>query len=558
MQFIVVWVLGLFSLSISDARAQVDCQAIMNALLTGQPGPGSPQNAQELANIYNTFCLGGNRSTPRPSNQIDCGNGSSCPLETTCCGSMCCGSGSYCSQYGCTPNGAVECGGYYCQPGQKCAVNHNGCYPADVVDCGSHTCNPGYVCSRGAGCVPENTVDCGGGSYCQAGTKCSRNSKRCDPEDAVDCGSHSCSAGMKCGSGDKCLGRDAVDCGGGDSCDPGDKCSRGGGCVPKQSVDCGGGHSCSAGMRCGSGSQCLARDAIDCGGGHSCPAGNVCITGGTECLTPKELADRRSAEKKAKEEAAAAATAAKAQAAADNAAAARAAQVDKERQAYSQRIAPSLCRKKPSCVMTVVQAASLSSTGQSTKLATINATWTATNTKIYKIISGSTQQQSSATVLKATGTPVQTISIGPIGKPATVGTPVAIGSPVNIWNVLKNLGNSKLVQIGLDSASAAGQDAAKLLMSGGAVTTLGYASNAADLVRAYQTGGWLLASQTVAEKATAMAGGGLGAALMPENPLVGKAIGTAISEGAVYAGTTYVSPVLGNMLFNADPKFWMQ
>jgi hypothetical protein len=72
------------------------------------------------------------------------------------------------------------------------------------------------------------------------------------------------------------------------------------------------------------------------------------------------------------------------------------------------------------------------------------------------------------------------------------------------------------------------------------------------VAQAYKTGGWLLASQTVAEKATAIAGGDLGAVLMPENPLVGKAIGTAISEGAVYAGTTYVSPVVANMLFNAN------
>jgi hypothetical protein len=317
-------------------------------------------------------------------------------------------------------------------------------------------------------------------------------------------------------------------------------------------VDCGHGHYCQAGQACGSDYQCMARNAVDCHNGQSCPAGNVCVNGGAECLTPQQIADQLAAEQQAKQAKAIAEKLVRQQAEAAKQAAAAAATAYKKSQAYSQKVAPTLCGQQSSCVTTVVQAATLSSTYQSTQLATINAKWSPIQTQVTTIISGSTQQQSSATVLKATGTPTQTINIGPIGKPATVGTATTIGSPVSIVGVLQNLGNSKLVQIGLDSASAAGQDAAKLLISGSAASTLGNLSDLAGVAQAYKTGGWLLASQTVAEKATAIAGGDLGAVLMPENPLVGKAIGTAISEGAVYAGTTYVSPVVANMLFNAN------
>jgi hypothetical protein len=34
---------------------------------------------------------------------------------------QCCNGGFYCSQHGCTPVGAVECGTHYCNPGQQCS-----------------------------------------------------------------------------------------------------------------------------------------------------------------------------------------------------------------------------------------------------------------------------------------------------------------------------------------------------------------------------------------------------------------------------------------------------
>lgn len=172
----------------------------MNALLTGQPGYGSDTNAQNLANIYNTYCRGGNQYTPRPSNQVDCGNGSSCPLGTTCCGTMCCGADHYCSRYGCTPQGARDCGNFYCNPGQKCALNGRGCYPEHVVDCGDYSCEPGLRCAAShRACLNYSDTDCGG-YHCSAGQKCS-SGRSCIPKDNMDCGAKSqisCDRGRKC------------------------------------------------------------------------------------------------------------------------------------------------------------------------------------------------------------------------------------------------------------------------------------------------------------------------------------------------------------------------
>jgi hypothetical protein len=71
-----------------------------------------------------------------------------CPAGTQYCGNsnQCCNPGFYCSHYGCTPQGAMECGNHYC--------------------------NPGYQCSRNGGCIPQGKVDCGRGRYCPEGTVC--------------------------------------------------------------------------------------------------------------------------------------------------------------------------------------------------------------------------------------------------------------------------------------------------------------------------------------------------------------------------------------------------
>jgi hypothetical protein len=242
-----------------------------------------------------------------------------CPAGFSYCAvsGACCGSGLYCSNYGCTPIGAVDCGTGYCNPGQVCTSNGH-CMPAANSECGDHSCNPGYHCGSRNNCMQNGTTDCGNGASCPAGNKCARNGAHCISQDTVDCGNHFCAAGFKCASGGQCIASNAADCGNGTHCDNG-KCSQnakmcltndqidcgrhacGSGfqcgandkCIPKDTVDCGGGHYCDSGMKCGSDYQCMTRNAIDCGSGRSCPDGNVCVNAGAECLTPTELAQRR-------------------------------------------------------------------------------------------------------------------------------------------------------------------------------------------------------------------------------------------------------------------------
>lgn len=86
-----------------------------------------------------------------------------CPVGTSYCGNsnQCCNPGFYCSHYGCTPEGAVECGGHYCNPGQQCSRS-GGCIPVGSVDCGPYYCQSGQKCAIGRrGCLPEDVVDCG-------------------------------------------------------------------------------------------------------------------------------------------------------------------------------------------------------------------------------------------------------------------------------------------------------------------------------------------------------------------------------------------------------------
>ena len=54
-----------------------------------------------------------------------------CPADYTYCANVhkCCGAGSYCSKYGCTPHGADDCGNGFCNPGTRCWTA-----PEDVID----------------------------------------------------------------------------------------------------------------------------------------------------------------------------------------------------------------------------------------------------------------------------------------------------------------------------------------------------------------------------------------------------------------------------------------
>jgi hypothetical protein len=233
-----------------------------------------------------------------------------CPAGTEYCGNsnQCCTAGFYCSRYGCTPQGAVDCGTHYCNPGQQCTSNGQ-CMPAgmidcgphstiyctpgtkcssdgkrclahDEVDCGSHSCSAGSTCGSRNSCLPAGHADCGNGTSCGPGWKCSKDTKRCVPQNATDCGTYTCNAGQRCGSRNSCIPVGYTDCWNGQSCAAGKQCSKGGGCITAGQLDCGKGVSCPSGSRCGSGNQCLAKGEVDCGGGKSCSAGNKCSKGG--------------------------------------------------------------------------------------------------------------------------------------------------------------------------------------------------------------------------------------------------------------------------------------
>lgn len=66
------------------------------------------------------------------------------------CGSYYCQPGQQCSRSGaCQPLGSIDCGAYYCQPGQKCGKGWRACLAEDVVDCGPKhetTCPAGHIC----------------------------------------------------------------------------------------------------------------------------------------------------------------------------------------------------------------------------------------------------------------------------------------------------------------------------------------------------------------------------------------------------------------------------
>lgn len=289
-----------------------------------------------------------------------------CPAGTEYCGNsnQCCNPGNYCSRYGCTPEGAVDCGNsycnpgqqcsrsggcqpegsvdcgpYYCQPGQRCGRSHRACLADDDTDCGGHHCGSGQQCARGGRCIPTGAVDCGPGKgYCDQGKKCGRTRNVCLDKDAVDCGSYSCNAGSKCGSGNKCLAAGEVDCGSGKSCSSGQKCSRGGGCIDKTAIDCGRGLSCTAGNKCIPGGGCAPADAVICkGNSRYCPKGTQCV-GSNECLTTKEIADR-AAEVKRKQEEERRAAAAKKQQEADDA-------KRRAQEAAAQRVAEAQARRQ--------------------------------------------------------------------------------------------------------------------------------------------------------------------------------------------------------------------
>jgi hypothetical protein len=95
-------------------------------------------------------------------------------------GNMClCPDGSYASIYGCRqsqpqyrqPVGDYCNNGGTCPVGSRCSWMAGRCVPNGMVDCGSYYCTPGNKCSSG-GCIPQAASDCGGGHSCPAGSVC--------------------------------------------------------------------------------------------------------------------------------------------------------------------------------------------------------------------------------------------------------------------------------------------------------------------------------------------------------------------------------------------------
>ena len=122
-----------------EASAQESCGNLQHQLqiLRSSGGAGSEWEAFAIQRMQQLGCFGGQSQQSSP-----------CPADMEYCPrvNLCCGSGNYCSVYGCIQRGSIECGGYSCSPGNQC--------------------------SRGGGCIPQDTVDCGGGRYCQEGNVC--------------------------------------------------------------------------------------------------------------------------------------------------------------------------------------------------------------------------------------------------------------------------------------------------------------------------------------------------------------------------------------------------
>jgi len=355
-----------------------------------------------------------------------------CPAGTSYCAdsNQCCNAGFYCSRYGCTPVGAVECGSHYCNPGQQC--------------------------SRSGGCLPAGSVDCGP-YYCQPGQRCASGHVACLSQTDADCGSYHCSAGSKCASGG-CIPQSATDCGNKASCNNGLKCSRDGkSCLTQDAVDCGS-HSCAAGTKCGTNNQCLARDAVDCGAGRSCPAGNVCLQGGAECITPAQLAARVEAEKQRKiAEAEERKREAEAKAALDKQLKQQAVVEKKEDREISDWLKKEQARIKTASQRSIAAKASESSVQKSPEATVAKPAASPQSSTVVTIIPGNKpangQSPSTSTAAHPDSPQSSSTQAEPdaIGKPAALGTSVEIGKPVNIGtsvDVASSAAIGKVVSLG--------------------------------------------------------------------------------------------------------------
>jgi hypothetical protein len=183
----------------------------------------------------------------------------SCDSDQSCCGSICCGSGSVCGN---DPNADGVC----CPSDHPVAcgdVTQQGCYVAGSTCCGSlnAACNPGDVCTdpNGPTCCPASQA-CGG-ACCGPGQSCQQTSTGANVCcGGTLCGDQCCDSGGTCTNGTCCLG--AIDANG--NCCPGGLAS----------TVCGNGQCCNG--ACVADGSCCPFGSQVCGSA-CCPSGQVCL-----------------------------------------------------------------------------------------------------------------------------------------------------------------------------------------------------------------------------------------------------------------------------------------
>lgn len=84
---------------------------------------------------------------------------------------------------------------------------------------------------------------------------------------------------------------------------------------------------------------------------------------------------------------------------------------------------------------------------------------------------------------------------------------------------------------------------------------LGNTASVANVALTWKQQGALMGTEKIVEWGTVKVGGTAGALMMPENPVVGRAIGQAVTQGALDIGTTYVSPVLTTAILYNSPGY---
>ena len=136
--------------------------------------------------------------------QVDCGNGSYCPV-----GNVCLQGGSCGERVQVPPGGTQTSTGSWCEPNfREHKFKAGTCMPQTYVDCRDGTiCGPGYTC--------------GSDGLCQG-----------PPPTGPECGRGRCPAGRSCNSVGNCVNLTYYqDCGNGVTCTRAQSCTQRGGCA---------------------------------------------------------------------------------------------------------------------------------------------------------------------------------------------------------------------------------------------------------------------------------------------------------------------------------------